>query len=230
LIIRRNPKPPFGELGGIGVSLDEQALVARARNGDVAAFERLIAAYQKKVFNLAYRLSGDREDAADLAQEALVRVFRALGTFRERAQFSTWLYRIVVNVCLDHRRSRGRRQTVSLDAPVDGDEGQIPRQTEGDDLDPAAEVERRELHSQVHEAIGRLNPEHRAVLVMRDIQDFSYEEIAAILGVALGTVKSRLNRARFALKEQLQAERRAELSPAPGVYPGSQGVLKGEGP
>lgn len=209
------------------MSLDEQALVARARNGDVAAFERLIAAYEKKVFNLAYRLCGDREDAADLAQEALVRVYRALGSFREKAQFSTWLYRIVVNVCLDFRRSRGRRQVLSLDAPLDGDDGQMPRQTEAGGPDPAAEVERRELHRQVHRAIMQLNSEHRTVLVMRDIQDLSYEEIAAVLGVALGTVKSRLNRARHALKAELQ---RMELSPAHRVYRGSQGVLKGEGP
>jgi RNA polymerase sigma-70 factor, ECF subfamily len=205
---------------------DEAALVVQAKNGDAAAFEQLISIYDKKVYNLAYRMCGDREDASDLAQEALVRAYKAIGRFREQAQFSTWLYRIVVNVCLDHQRSRKRHPTVSLDEPLAGEDGDIPRQLTADTLDPEAEYQQLETQREVQRAIGRLNDDHRIVVIMRDIQGLPYEDIAAALGVALGTVKSRLNRARRALKEELL---QAELLPASGVYAGSRGVSQGEG-
>lgn len=212
--------------GGLALSADEALLVSRARDGDAAAFGQLVEAYEKRVFNLAYRMCGNREDAADLAQEALVRAYRAMRRFREQAQFSTWLYRIVVNVCLDYQRSRMRHPTVSLDEPVAGDDGDIPRQIEADILDPSAEYERMETQETVHRAIGKLNEDHRAVVVLRDIQGLAYEEIADVLGVALGTVKSRLNRARMALKDELQ---HSELLVSAGVYAGSRGGSRGEG-
>jgi RNA polymerase sigma-70 factor, ECF subfamily len=208
------------------LSADEALLVSRARDGDAAAFGQLVETYEKRVFNLAYRMCGNREDAADLAQEALVRAYKAMKRFREQAQFSTWLYRIVVNVCLDHQRSRLRHPTVSLDEPVSGEDGDIPRQIEANVLDPSAEYERTETQEAVHRAIGQLNEEHRAVVVLRDIQGLAYEEIAESLGVALGTVKSRLNRARMALRDEL---REAELLTPPSVYAGSRGGSRGEG-
>lgn len=208
------------------VSPDEAQLIRRARDGDAPAFGMLVESYERRVFNLAYRMCGNREDAADLAQEALVRAFRAMRRFREQAQFSTWLYRIVVNVCLDYQRSRMRHPTVSLDEPVSGHDGDIPRQVVSEDPDPAVQYERAEIQAAVHRAIGRLAADHRAVVIMRDIQGMAYEEIADVLGVALGTVKSRLNRARMALKEELQ---QAELLAPPGVYAGSRDVSRGEG-
>ncbi len=208
------------------MSADEALLVSRARDGDAAAFGQLVEAYEKRVFNLAYRMVGNREDAADLAQEALVRAYKAMRRFREQAQFSTWLYRIVVNVCLDHQRSKLRHPTVSLDEPVAGDDGNIPRQIEADVLDPSAEYERIETQQTVHRAIGRLAEDHRTVVVLRDIQGMAYEEIADVLGIALGTVKSRLNRARMALKDELQ---RSELLLPASVYAGSRGGSRGEG-
>jgi len=210
------------------LSLDELALLRQARQGDVAAFEQLVRAYEKKVFNLAFRLSGSREDAADLAQEALVRVYKSLDRFREQARFSTWLYRIVVNVCLDFQRSRKRQPTVSLDAPLEGNDGEVPRQIASDALDPEEAAERSDLREAVQAAIGRLSGEHRAVLVMRDIQDMPYEDIGQVLGLPLGTVKSRLNRARQALKQELM---HSELSHAGAVYAGSRRLpAKGEAP
>lgn len=210
------------------MSLDELALLGRARQGDVAAFEQLVLTYQKRVFNLAFRLTGSREDAADLAQEALVRVYKSLGRFREQARFSTWLYRIVVNVCLDHQRSRKRQPTVSLDAPLEGNDGEVPRQVASSAADPQEAAERRDLRDAVQAAIGRLSGEHRAVLIMRDIQDMPYDEIGEILRLPLGTVKSRLNRARQALKQELL---QMELSHTGAVYAGSRGLpAKGEAP
>ena len=211
----------------LSLGLDEAMLVGRARDGDAAAFGQLVEAYERRVYNLAYRMCGSREDAADLAQESLVRAFKAMRRFREQAQFSTWLYRIVVNVCLDHQRSRMRHPTVSLDEPLAGDDGEIPRQIVADGLDPAAQYELAETQAVVHRAIGRLAADHRAVIIMRDIQGLAYEEIAEVLGIALGTVKSRLNRARMALKDELQ---RAELLSPPGVYPGSRDASRREGP
>ena len=199
----------------------EVDLVAQAKGGDPAAFAELVAQYEKKIFNLAYRMCGNRDDAADLAQEALVRAYRAMGRFRLQSQFSTWLYRIVVNVCLDHQRRRKRHPTVSLDEPLSGEDGDIPRQVSSDVLDPAAAYERLETQRTVHQAIGRLSDDHRLVIVLRDIQGFSYEDIAATLGVPLGTVKSRLNRARGALKEELL---HAELLLTETVYAGNQDV------
>jgi len=208
------------------LGVEEVVLVSRAKRGDAAAFEELISAYERKVYNLAYRMCGDREDASDLAQEALVRAYRAMPRFREQSQFSTWLYRIVVNVCLDFQRSRKRHPSVSLDEPLSGDDGDIPRQLTADTLDPEAQYERLETQAAVHRAIGRLNDDHRSVVIMRDIHELAYEEIAEVLGVALGTVKSRLNRARQALKEELL---RTELLGAQSVYAGSQGALRREG-
>lgn len=192
----------------------EATLVDQAKHGDVAAFEQLVTKYDRKVYNLAYRMCADREDAADLAQEGLVRAYRSIGRFREQAQFSTWLYRIVVNVCLDHQRSRKRHPTVSLDEPLPGEDGDIPRQLTADSPNPEAAYEQRETQAEVQRAISRLPEDQRVVIVMRDIQDLSYEEIAGVLDVALGTVKSRLNRARQALKEELI---RSELLAARGV-------------
>jgi RNA polymerase sigma-70 factor (ECF subfamily) len=204
------------------VGAEEAVLISRARRGDVAAFEELISAYERKVYNLAYRMCGEREDAADLAQEALVRAFRAIGRFREQSQFSTWLYRIVVNVCLDHQRSRKRHPTVSLDEPMPGEDGDLTRQIVADTPDPQAHYEQLETQMAVQRAISRLSADHRTVVVMRDIQDMAYEDIAAALGLALGTVKSRLNRARQALREELQ---RAELIGPQSVYAGSRDAL-----
>lgn len=200
----------------------ESVLASRARQGDAEAFAELVSAYDRRVYNLAYRMCGDRDDAADLAQEALVRAFRSIARFREQSQFSTWLYRIVVNVCLDHQRSRKRHPTVSLDQPLAGEDGDLARQVAAGTPDPQLHYEQLETQMAVQRAISRLSDEHRVVVVMRDLQDMAYEEIAASLGLALGTVKSRLNRARQALRAELE---RAELIGPQGVYAGSREAL-----
>lgn len=183
-------------------SLDE-LLVERAKRGDVQAFEQLISQYEKKVFNTAYRLTGNYEDAADVAQEAFLRAYSSIPEFRGDSSFATWLFRIVHNACLDELRKRKRQRMTSLDEPVAGEDGEMDRQLAVADAadNPEQALERVEVQRTVQESISALDEEYRVVVVMRDIQGYSYNEIADALGINLGTVKSRLNRARNALKE-----------------------------
>jgi RNA polymerase sigma-70 factor (ECF subfamily) len=174
------------------------ALVERARNGDVAAFEQLIAQHQGKVFTFAFAFTGDREQAKDLAQDALVKVYRSLGTYRFQSAFSTWLYSIVRNTYLDAVKSRAGREQ-ALEAPLDGR-----------DLERLAEVasaEERLLEKEARRTLFRalrdVSEPFRTVVMLADVQGLGYEEIAAALELPIGTVKSRLKRGRDALREAL---------------------------
>ncbi len=185
----------------------EQLLLERAKSGDVAAFEELIDAYQKKVFNLALRIIGNYDDAADLAQETFVRIFKAISNFKEQSSFSTWIYRITTNVCLDEIRKRKNKKVVSLDEDIHMDDGDMKRQVVSDDPGPDEAAEREEVRRVVNNAINKLPEDQRSVIILRDLHGMSYEEIAKILDLPGGTVKSRINRARLALKNVLSSER-----------------------
>lgn len=176
---------------------------------------------------MAYRMTGNHEDASDIAQEAFIRVYQRLGDFRGDSSFETWLRRIVANACVDELRKRKRQRMVSLDEPVEVDDGELGRQFADSGETPHEAAERRETQREVQEAILRLDEDYRVVLIMRDINNLSYEEIAATLRLPLGTVKSRLNRARAALKDILGA---MELFGARFVYRGkrARGRLSGE--
>lgn len=178
-------------------------MVALAQEGEIAAFESLVEEYEKRIYNLAYRMLGNTEDARDAAQETFLKAYAALANFRGDSSFSTWLYRIAKNACLDVLRARGRVHTFSLDDPLHTEDGEIDRQVEGDLPAPEEVLLAREAESVINDALGQLNEHHRSVVVLRDIEGFSYEEIAEILDVRLGTVKSRLYRARVALHSQL---------------------------
>ncbi len=186
---------------------NEQLLLAKAKAGDVTAFEELIDAYQKKVFNLAFRIIGNCDDAADLAQETFVRIFKAISNFKEQSSFSTWVYRITTNVCLDEIRRRKNRTVLSLDEDIHTDDGDMKRQVESDELRPDEAAEREEVCRIVNKAISMLPEDQRLVITLRDIDGISYEEIAKIVDCPSGTVKSRINRARLALKNLLSSER-----------------------
>lgn len=203
----------------VSKSLDE-LLVERAKNGDAEAFERLIQQYEKKVYNFAYRYVGNPEDAADIAQEALVRAYTSLSNFRGNSSFQTWLLRITYNACLDELRKRSRQKLTSIDETVFGDEGEMARQFADSADGPEALVEREELQRTVHETIQELDDEHRTMILMRDLQGYSYNQIADVLGLNLGTVKSRINRARQALKEKFG---NLELLTPRVVYSGRRG-------
>ena len=183
----------------------EGKIIARVLGGDTDAFEALVTEYEKNVYNLALKMTGNTEDAADLSQETFIKAFHSLGCFRGVSKFSVWLYRIVSNVCLDFLRRRSRRQTVSLSMEdEDGEETQLDipdeRQT------PELLLEKRMTREAVRRGLAQLPPEPRQILLLREIQGLSYEEIASVLGIESGTVKSRIFRARKKLCAFLLAD------------------------
>lgn len=174
----------------------EQEWVAAARRGDQEAFGELVRLYEKRVLALTQRMCGDPEDAAEAAQEAFFAAWQGLKGFRGESSFSTWLYRLASNACVDLLRREGRRRAaVSLD---DG-ELAVPASTPS----PQEEAERRELGERIEEGLRALPPEYRAVLVLREIHQLRYGEIAGALGVDIGTVKSRISRGRERLRRFL---------------------------
>lgn len=184
----------------------EKILLRQSKAGDIASFERLIERHQQIAFNIAYRMTGNEEDAKDMAQEAFIKVYKSIGSFREDASFSTWLYRIVVNTCKDELRKH-RLKVVSLDQPIDADESSI--RIEIPDLSQAPEtiMEQKSLQEALQLALGSLPEQNRVAVVMRDVQGFSYEDIALCINVPVGTVKSRINRGRSMLRDYLTKER-----------------------
>ena len=182
--------------------MSEQELIQAARSGDQKAFAALVEANQAMVYSLAYRMTGNSEDAADLAQEAFLNAWRGLARFQGQASFSTWLYRLTSNACIDFLRREKRRSTLSLTLEADEEES---RQTEVSDerWSPEALLDRQESLQAVRRALGQLSDEHREVLLLRELEGLSYREIAQALGLEEGTVKSRIARARLALRDFL---------------------------
>ncbi len=201
------------------MTLDEDRLVALARSGEVPAFEALVAEYEGRIYNMSYRMLGNAEDARDAAQDTFLKAYSSLDRFRGDSSFSTWLYRIAKNACLDMLRKRGRGTVYSLDEPLGTEDGEMERQLPGDLPDPEDAALDSEIREAVADAIAGLPPHHRAIIVLRDIEELTYEEIAEVLEVELGTVKSRLYRARAALSRSLAA---LELFRDRGVGPGER--------
>lgn len=185
------------------MSQPDEVLVSKCKRGDMAAFDELIGRYQDRVYNLAYRLTSSHDDASDMAQEAFLRVYVSLSGFRGRSAFSTWLYRVVSNVCLDELRRRGRRPLLVVDRAVDTGEGELVREVVDPSPGPDEHVERRELGREIQKALAGLGDQQRLMVILRDIDELSYQEIAEILSLPLGTVKSRLSRARQALRDEM---------------------------
>lgn len=177
----------------------DEELAHRAKQGDLEAFSVLVERYQRGIVNLAYRLVGDWETALDLAQDTFVRAYQALNTFDSTRRFSPWLYRIATNRCYDHLRQQGRRrESVPLEAVAE--EKIRSRNKLGD---PAWQTEQRDLRRIVEEAIAGLPVRYRTVVVLRYLEDMSYQEIAEALDLPIGTVKSHLYRARELLRQTL---------------------------
>ena len=173
----------------------EAAVIQAVLDGDVNAYEALVKDYEKNVYNLALRMTGNSEDAADMAQEAFIKAYNSLTAFRGDSKFSVWLYRIVSNVCLDFLRSRSRKQTVSLSTENDDGE-EVELDIADETHSPEQLLDRSLTRDAVRRGLAALPPDHREILLLREIQGLSYEEIADVLGLEAGTVKSRIFRAR----------------------------------
>lgn len=184
---------------------EEYAVIRRVCAGDTDAFEALVTAYQKQVYNLALRTVGNEEDAADMTQEAFLRAYRSLGSFRGDSKFSVWLYRLTTNICIDFLRSCGRRPTVSLTA---ADEDEEPQELDvaDDRFDPVQSLERAELRRAVQRGLASLPEDYRRILMLRELSGLSYAEIGQVLRLEEGTVKSRLFRARKKLCDFLRKD------------------------
>ena len=184
--------------------MDEVALIKAARNGDLDAYNRLVLAFQDMVYSQAYRMMGEPEPAEDAAQDAFIAAFRHIGDYRG-GSFKAWLLRIVTNICYDELRRRKRKPTSPLE-PLDSDAEEIesPRWMMDPGLSPEEEAERAELAKALQRCLNDLSPEFRSVVILVDIQGMDYSEAALAVGKPLGTVKSRLARARLRLRECLQ--------------------------
>lgn len=183
--------------------MTEQELVTRAKQGDQDAFAQLVEANQNKIYSLAYRMAGNPEDAADLAQEAFLRAWRTMPSFQGDSSFSTWLYRLTSNLCIDFLRKEKRRKTAATVTSLDDEESAAPTDVPDHRFNPEEELERKELRTAVGQALLKLSDEHRQILILRELDGLSYTEIADRLELGEGTVKSRIARARLALRNIL---------------------------
>jgi RNA polymerase sigma-70 factor (ECF subfamily) len=186
---------------------DDAALVSSAQTGDLQAFEQLVTNHQKKMLNIAYRLIGDYDDACEVVQDAFVSAYRNIKTFRGDAKFTTWLTTITLNLSknrLKQVRSRQSHEAYSLNDPVQTDDGTMTIDPPSKEPSVLDRLETRDIRTRVQDCIKALDADFREILVLRDMQEFSYEEIGHMLNVREGTVKSRLFRARDMVKDCLK--------------------------
>jgi RNA polymerase sigma-70 factor (ECF subfamily) len=182
-------------------------LVRSAQKGNLQAFEELIQNYQDRVFSYCFQLTGNYENAQDLAQDVFIQAFKSLKGFRGEADFGTWLRRISLNLWINKQR-KNKISTISLDGPVPPFDREYSREIAATDEGPLDKIEQEEFLELVWKALGRLSIEFRQVLILRDMEEYSYEEIARLLGCSLGTVKSRINRGRKYIREEMEILRR----------------------
>jgi RNA polymerase sigma-70 factor (ECF subfamily) len=186
---------------------EDVELVSLCKKGNVDAFEDLVKKYQKKMLNIAYRMIGNYEDACEIVQDAFVSAYKAIRHFEEKARFSTWLYTIVINLSrnrLNRLRIQGNREAFSIDDPVLSDNGNLYAEPTSNKPAVLEQLEQRDVQQKVQRCINSLDNEFKEVLILRDIRGFSYGEISDMLKIAEGTVKSRLFRAREALRDRLK--------------------------
>lgn len=182
---------------------DDKVLIERARSGDRDAMDSLIRKHEKRAYQYAYRLTSNPDEASDVVADAFVRVYGALKNFKGQSAFTTWLYRILTNCFLDSRKREKSRPSVSLEATLITPEGEMERQIEDEGNTPHDLSMRNERERRMQEAVDQLPEYQRAMIVMYHVEALSYEDIAEALDLPIGTVKSRLNRARLSLRELL---------------------------
>jgi len=179
---------------------NEKELIKKAKNGDTDSFEALILSCKEKAYNIALRYVQNEEDALDVLQESFIKIYRHLSKFNEQSRFDTWVYRIVVNTCNDMLRKN--KKITYLDQVYKNEEDEeIVVEIADNSAGPEELLERKEEGSYIFDCLNKLNDEHREIVVLRDINGFSYEEIAEILDCSIGTVKSKISRARHKFKE-----------------------------
>lgn len=181
------------------MEINEKKLIQSASGGDASAFNRLMEMHERRMYAVALRMCGNREDAQDCLQEAMLRIYRSISGFKGQSTFATWVYRITMNTCLDELRRKKNRQNTSLDNLLDM--GWSP--TDGTNA-PEKKAIQAETRRHIHEAIRDLPEDMRAAVVLRDIQGLSYDEIAQALDINVGTIKSRISRGREKLREKLR--------------------------
>ncbi len=189
------------------MSADDKPLIAECLQGNTAAFGELVRRYQERLYNSVYRLVGSAEDAQDVVQEAFLNAYQSLDGFKGDARFFTWLYRIAVNTAISHKRKH--RTMVPMETQKNGEHSIEPHDP-SEASRPEHALEQAEQQRRVRQALDRLSPEHRAVLVMKDLEGQKYETMAEILHVPIGTIRSRLHRARLELRELLEESEREE--------------------
>lgn len=185
---------------------NELWLIEQSQKGNVEAFEELIKDHKKSAYNIALRVLRNVEDAEDISQEALIKVFKNIQSFNMQSTFKVWMYRIVVNTCLDFKRKK-TIDAYSIDEPIklDGN-NEVYKEIEDNTNNPDAMVEKKYNSKMVSEAVDKLEDDFKTIIILRDIKGFSYQEISEILSCNLGTVKSRINRARNNLKQIIEEE------------------------
>lgn len=186
--------------------MTEEELIAKAAKGDQDAFAQLLELHKGKIYGLTLRLTGSAEDAMDLTQETFFNAWRGLPRFHGQSKFSTWLYRLATNAAIDFLRREKRRGAVTTVSLYAEEEPQRALDIPDHRFTPQTELERKELQEAIQRGLGRLSDEHRQALVLREVNGLSYAEIAQVLGVEEGTVKSRISRARMALRKALLAD------------------------
>ncbi len=183
--------------------VNEKVLIKMAKKGDVYAFEELIESTQKKAYNLAYRFLRNHHDASEMVQEVYLKVFKSLKGFKEESSFSTWVYKVITNLCIDEIRKKSHKNTYSLDEKLLNKDDELVFIAEERNYSVEKIIKSQEIRRVLNQAIMSLSYEYRVVIILRDIQGFSYKEITKILDSPQGTIKSRLNRARLILREKL---------------------------
>lgn len=187
--------------------MQDNELIEKFLKGDKNAFDELVRRYQGMVFNLCAKMLGNYEEALDVSQDIFLKVYGCLKYFRYQAKFSTYLYRIVINFCRNRLRAitrRRKKEAFSLDDPIDTDDGQLKREFAADCPTPRDALDEKERQKILINALDYLKEEHKEIIILKEIEGLKYEEISDILGIDLGTVKSRLSRARQTLKERLE--------------------------
>jgi RNA polymerase sigma-70 factor (ECF subfamily) len=190
----------------VGVELDDKTLVVRCKGGDQDAYRQLVQRYQRKVYGVAFGMLHNAEDAMDVTQEAFIRVHRYIDRFKGTSSFFTWLYRITVNLCIDHLRKVNKAQTVDYDDAIShADEGSEQLRPWSADMSPGRAMDRKEMREMIEKALESLSPNHRAVILMREMEGLSYKEMASAMKCSKGTIMSRLFHARRRMQEALGA-------------------------